>query len=229
MTNTSNILFEAIRAKCQRSRWFGADLDTSKWHISNPDVDFFDEQEKQIVRVEDHPQCFGFAFPPATEEQVQATEARLGFPLPSLLKALYTHVANGGFGPGGGFYGLVRGYGSVESGTHTSTVQTLIERYEGRSQKRLVDLAEGGEQGDRSQQRSLLIPYGEWWRDLLPICDLGCLQEACVDTEERMFVVAPIDRNDVYWLSQLPWTLEEWLWRWVRDEDLVQTYPPGAA
>jgi len=34
--------------------------------------------------------------PPATEEQVRATEAELGVPLPPLLRMLYTEVANGG-------------------------------------------------------------------------------------------------------------------------------------
>jgi hypothetical protein len=39
-----------------------------------------------------------FTYPPATEEQVQATEAQLGFSLPPLLRLLYREVANGGNG-----------------------------------------------------------------------------------------------------------------------------------
>lgn len=128
MRNTEDGLFEAIRAKCQRERWFGSDLDRSKWRIVTPNVDRFDEDEKQITRVEGHLQGCGFAFPPATEGQIQTTEAQPGFPLPPLLKALYTHVTNGGFGPGAGLRGIAGGYGSVESGTHAAETKTLIER-----------------------------------------------------------------------------------------------------
>lgn len=208
-------LFEAIRAKCQRERWFGPYFFSPKRRMHVPDED---------------PQRAGFAFPPASEEQVQATEALLGVSLPPLLKALYTRVANGGFGPGGGFYGIVGGYGSRESGTRTDDIQTLMERYQGRSSKRFSDINKYAKQErDREKPVSVLIPYGEWWQELLPVCDLGCVQEVCVDSQERMFVVAPIDSNEVYWLSQLPWTLDEWLWRWVRSERIMAQYAPGAA
>jgi hypothetical protein len=45
--------------------------------------------------------------------------------------------------------------------------------------------------------------------------------EACVDDKERMFIKSPTENNDFYSLEQSPWTFEEWLWRWVRDERLV--------
>jgi hypothetical protein len=40
------------------------------------------------------------AYPPATPAQVHAAEFRLGFPVPPLLRLLYTEVANGGPGVG---------------------------------------------------------------------------------------------------------------------------------
>lgn len=40
--------------------------------------------------------------PPASAEDIATAEATLGFALPDDLKQLYTEVANGGFGPGGG-------------------------------------------------------------------------------------------------------------------------------
>jgi hypothetical protein len=208
-------LFEGIRAKCQRERWFGP---------------YFFSPKRRTQVQDDDPNRVGFMLPPAGDEQVQATEARLGVSLPPLLKTLYSEIANGGFGPGGGFYGIAGGYGSVESGTSADDRQTLINRYEGRSHKRLVDLSEYTQQEQNHEKPiNLLIPYGEWWRELLPICDLGCVQEVGVDNQECVFVVAPIDSNEVYWLSQLPWTLEEWLWRWVRNEGLIEQYAPGAA
>jgi hypothetical protein len=51
----------------------------------------------------------GFAFPPATEEQLRQTEEMMGFPHPPLLRALYLHVANGGFGPEEGLIGVPGG------------------------------------------------------------------------------------------------------------------------
>lgn len=43
---------------------------------------------------------------PATASEIVKAESRLGLKLPSLLKTLYTEVANGGFGPGQGFLGV---------------------------------------------------------------------------------------------------------------------------
>ena len=44
--------------------------------------------------------------PPVTAEALAAAEARIGFPLPPLVSALYTQVADGGYGPGYGVYRL---------------------------------------------------------------------------------------------------------------------------
>src|SRR5205807_2116845 len=49
-------------------------------------------------------------FPPATEDQIRETEQQLGFPLPPLLRLLYTEIANGGFGPGLGIVGTPGGF-----------------------------------------------------------------------------------------------------------------------
>ncbi len=42
-----------------------------------------------------------FDFPPATEAQLRRTEELLELSFPPLLRALYTQIANGSFGPGG--------------------------------------------------------------------------------------------------------------------------------
>jgi len=44
--------------------------------------------------------------PPASQDDIAAVEAALGFPLPDDLKQLYTSVGNGGFGPSVGFLPL---------------------------------------------------------------------------------------------------------------------------
>lgn len=37
----------------------------------------------------------------------------------------------------------------------------------------------------------------------------GDCEEACVDDQERMFIVAPLETNEEYDLFQLPFDLEE--------------------
>lgn len=67
----------------------------------------------------------------------------------------------------------------------------------------------------------MVVPRGEWLSHLLPLCDLGCCLDACVNSQERMFITASLEQNEVYGLYGLPWTFEEWLWRWIRDEDII--------
>jgi hypothetical protein len=48
------------------------------------------------------------AHPPISESDVDAAEEKLGFPLPVLVRLLYTEVGNGGFGPSkNGLYPLI--------------------------------------------------------------------------------------------------------------------------
>src|SRR4051812_41777340 len=52
----------------------------------------------------DHPGEWLAVQQPVGPEAAAAAEARLGFPLPDLLRRLYTEVGNGGFGP---WFGLL--------------------------------------------------------------------------------------------------------------------------
>src|SRR5579884_2490849 len=107
----SETLVNAIKTKCQQEHWFGPDMDNPKQYedilLYNP---HFDRRTLKEATRPDNPLRFGFTFPPASEEQLQETERRIGFPLPAPLRALYTQVANGGFGPGLGLYGVLGGY-----------------------------------------------------------------------------------------------------------------------
>jgi len=58
---------------------------------------------------------------PASEEQLNAAERRLGFALPPLLRRLYAEVANGGVGPGPGLLGVKGG----QANDHGKTVEDL--------------------------------------------------------------------------------------------------------
>src|SRR5579859_3133146 len=114
-------LFEHIRAKCQQEGWFGPDLDRPKHYEgvvhSDQDIDWIEPPADlkplpvtAFVPAND-PNRTGFVFARASEKVLQETEARLGFALPPLLRALYATVANGGFGPGQGIFGTLEGFG----------------------------------------------------------------------------------------------------------------------
>ena len=45
--------------------------------------------------------------PPASPRELAESEERIGFDLPPLLRSIYSEIANGGFGPGYGFIGLI--------------------------------------------------------------------------------------------------------------------------
>src|SRR5207253_5237760 len=140
-----------IRARCQPEHWFGPDCSNPKQYEGILAYDpHFDTRSMESVAADD-PNRFGFVFSPASKEQL------LGFSLPPLLRALYANIANGGFGPGGGLKGVVGGYGSVESGTHSFDTETIIDQYLWRSHKGTFDLAEYNRQEKRTY---LEVPYG---------------------------------------------------------------------
>ncbi len=200
-------LFDRLREKCQREGWYGGDLLSPRWlHVQH-----------------DHPQRVGFAYLPANEVQLAATEAVLGFPLPPLLRALYTEVANGGFGPGVGIRGALGGYGSPTD----DPGDTIVGYYNfHRQQAQLVDLgayAEHWKQVGPGRRRDsyLLLPYLVWPEQLLSLEDLGCCQEVCLDCKTgSLFCTAPTTNNDEYIVWLVAPSLENYLERWLRDEVL---------
>lgn len=148
------------------------------------------------------PNPHGFAWPPATEEQVRTTEDRLGFPLPHLLRALYTELANGGFGPA---YGII---GAVGGAPHLGDwYQDIAEGYlQCESYVDLETIAAARHQ----RQRFELTDYA-WPRYMLPLCYWGCntMHSLYVPTGE-IFVV--VDGSS--FANWVP-SLEEWLEQWL--------------
>jgi hypothetical protein len=140
------------------------------------------------------------AFPCATAEMISAAQEELGFRLPALLRAVYLRVGNGGFGPG---YGLI-GVGGAEP--YTSTHQSVQDLY------------------DREVHNS---SSGDTWPEgLLPICDYGCANFACVDCSRKSARVLRVDA-DAYLRADVPSrrkslrlereSLEEWFEDWLRE------------
>jgi hypothetical protein len=101
--DASTALFEQIRERCRQPRWYGPDDENSNGVEERYDP-ASDPGGRLCARLDAHaPYTLKFEYPPAMEDQLLATEAALGFPLPPLLRAFYAEVANGGFGFG---YGL---------------------------------------------------------------------------------------------------------------------------
>ena len=181
---SASALFDRIREKCQQQGWFGPELLSPSWS---------DVADRDLGRQ-------GFVFPPATAEQIAETHQRLGFSLPANLTALYTHIANGGFGPGAGLRGVVGGYRFHE--------QNAVEAYHHRKGAQVVN----------REGQSVC-----WPRLLLPICDLGDVNEACLDGQTgQIIVVAPTEHEGgvVPLMTLEAPSLEDWLERWLQGEPL---------
>lgn len=94
-------------------------------------------------------------FPPATEAQIVTAEARIGFPLPPLLRRLYLQVANGGFGPA---YGLI----GVPGGAVDSQGDDISMAY--------------------AERRDVSDAQWHWPQGTLPLIETGGASYLCIDT-----------------------------------------------
>jgi hypothetical protein len=108
---------------------------------------------------------------PATTAEVDAAEAALGFPIPLLLKRLYTEIGNGGFGPS---YGL-EGVPTIPPTTGTADIVALYERY---------------------SEPWPEYPAHQWPRGLVPLISGGCLLMECLDFTRPPYTVVVFDGND---------------------------------
>src|SRR5689334_11871481 len=99
--NSYAALFEAIREKCRRQRWYGPDMDNPAYiqeksrAMPGVEITWCDARGKAYTIHPDDdlsrlPIPQKFALPPATSEQVRETERLLGFSLYPFLRELYT-------------------------------------------------------------------------------------------------------------------------------------------
>ena len=103
-------LFERIRDRCRQQGWYGPDAEAPARFPNRYERSFSLKTGEGYVRDRwADPRVSRFPYPPATQEQLQATEARLGLSLPGVLRALYASVGNGGFGPAYGVVGVTGG------------------------------------------------------------------------------------------------------------------------
>ena len=156
--------------------------------------------------------------PIGESDQITQTEASVGFALPPLLSQLYTRIANGGFGPGGGIRGCIGGYGTPMS--MGDDAGTLLGYYEWkRATSRLVDFSELSDQWELGASGALELPYNVWPIHLLHIADMECGMQACVDAvSQHMYWTGLSHRRGMFILEKTN-TLEEWLLSWMRGGD----------
>ena len=144
------------------------------------------------------------AAPPVTRRELRKTERALGFALPEIVGALFSGVANGGFGPA---YGIV----GTGSGVKLDG-ESLPSCY--RSMLALQDQN----------------PVWRWPRGLLPIANYGCGMWSSVDCEYRRLPMIIWDPNNLdedlsgaeaktnwgnaFWDQGL--TLHDWLGGWLK-------------
>src|SRR5579872_2241385 len=200
-------LCESIRAKCQRQNWYGPDLEFpgSLMENGNGTRFWYDRNGKQYAIRRDtdisllpFPSIFEYA--PATEEQLHITEEILGFPLPPLLRTVYSQVANGGFGPGYGLLGAAGGYDST-LGYHISNKRHY----------RQVDFADMERRSTSAEV--VLMPDYIWPDRFLAVCHWGCAIFSYMDCETgRIF------RGEGGLFKYEAPSLEHWLGLWTIDQ-----------
>lgn len=199
---------------------------------------------------EDNTPELALEFPPATEEQIRETEQVLKFSLPPLLRFLYLHLANGGFGPGYGIIGAIGGY-PLDDGMGDDIAHGYLTNSR---RNKLVQLDEL-EMTSKVQWHHTLkmlpaeqtvdwenkpvklddyplgphdgevylyeLPEDTWPDRLLPLCYWGCGIASCMDaTTDHIYQVFASIRGRHYIVEYRAASLEEWLERWLAGEDL---------
>lgn len=139
---------------------------------------------------------------PLTAVQLAAVETGLGFALPSTLRALYTEVANGGFGPQYGLLGLSGGMLNEDG-------LDALRQYQAYRTPHPRD------------------PYWGWPHGLIPLGHLGCAMYLCVDCTAPHGPVTWFEPNphspgqswaDSY--IQFAESTDTWLLAWLDGKDL---------
>lgn len=143
--------------------------------------------------------------PPATDDDLETAETRLGFALPPLLRRVYSELANGGVGPG---YGLI---GAGPGGARDDLGETIDDIYE------------------RWRRPDDDDALWSWPEGLLVIAGWGCAVYSCVDCTTADGKIVIFDPNEHEaggpWLGTQVFrdqgrSLESWLAAWAADTDL---------
>jgi hypothetical protein len=218
-----------IRVHCQYQHWFGpsAEKVPNRYWTENDalygcsDGSYRDDASghRQVQGTcGGYDLCAGFAFPPATPAQIWVTEDVLGVPLPPMLRALYTTVANGGFGPAYGIIGIAGGYTFGANGR----CQTLDQMCKEDPALNYVDLSSYlQERGNPPWIEWDSMPRS-WFRHFWPICYIGCGEDYYLDAKSGRIYANSVGWNEQGDSARIieyeAASLEEWLERWLQHD-----------
>lgn len=214
-------LCERILEHCQEQRWFGPDDDNPSLFSDRYRRSYNIFSRECIVEDRwDDARLLRFAFPPATPEQLAVTEQSLGFPLPTMLHALYSKVANGGFGPGAGITGGYGGYTCMDDG-RDETVDKCNDadvsiHYFNLAQYEVI----------RGAPRHLLLPPNSWPSNFLHLTYWGCNIDSYIEAYSGRvyysslwdFVKTASGFESYMHLYRQEESLEDWLETWLRHD-----------
>jgi hypothetical protein len=203
-------LCQRIIEKCRDQQWYGPDmyLPSRLKSEAGGGTWFWYDRNRQQYPINRHtdplkiPTSWAFEYAPLTEEQIRSAEQPLGFSLPPLLHAIYTRVADGGFGPGYGLYHIM-GEGENMVGAYLSA----------RGTHRPVDfrLFEKRTPGEKLT----MIPAYVWPDGFLCLCHWGCAIFSYLDMATgRVFREAYYGDEKYGFECEAP-TLEAWLELWL--------------
>jgi hypothetical protein len=188
-----------VIAHFQRRGWFGCDM---HWKYGDPPSDAVERKR--------------FRRPRATEAQLEETERLLHFALPTTLRTLYKDVANGGFGPG---YGLV---GAVGGAPASEFAKDLADDY-----CRARELSPFWEESglEKSDPNWFEPFFNEWPPGFVRILEWGCCIWSVLDLRHgRVLRFEPVEgKRDREAMEPEADSLDDWLRRWLRGEDLFRT------
>jgi hypothetical protein len=234
MDENSEALFQRIRARCRQQRWHGPDISNpfkiverarktsiprqmGSFIFTTHSTSFwYDRNGKQYAINEDtdldsFPLQEEFEYPPATEEQIAITEAALGYSLPPLLRALYTHVANGGFGPGYGLVTIGHSPGDDEQDGAWERDEKPIDLTTYASKHGSLDCVE--------------VPFNMWPTNLFTLCHWGCAIFSYLDCASGRIFWEEAGEDAYIFCSQAA-SLYEWLDLWADGVDFwTRMYP----
>jgi hypothetical protein len=205
---------EVYRGLCQRIVQY---CHLRGWYGPDGALDVGMETERYVMEADGtlrhvsvtHDPRIGFEFAPASRDQLRATEHALGFALPPLLRAVYTQVANGGFGPGEGLTGVQGGYAYGQDYRYA----TLDLAQPPRWALRLADLGALGLGWDQHQCTTL--PPRTWPTHFVHLCYWGCGTDSYLDAlSEQVYEI--LDTNPVV-LRQQEDSLQSWLETWLQE------------
>jgi hypothetical protein len=219
-------LCAVIVKRCERQQWYGPE---GGWEYQRCS---FDAEGKLQFRVIAHDPHTGFEFPPATEEQLRATEETLGIVLPPMLRALYAQVANGGFGPAYGITGAHGGYSFGDAGRY----QTIDRCTDTDPNVHYLDVTEHEQKhGNPSyfELRETIQPA-----HFLHLCYEGCVDDYYIEGNSghiyltgccgslpdimlsNQVLPGELRPESIIGYQHVADSLEEWLERWLQSEGM---------